>query len=199
MFMPGTYITVQYMNAMLKLDKTTVDLQWRVLKTWVVKRKSLIVADDKHLEALVTTGYFVIDESAKTKDGFKAVMPYEYGEGSETGDTVQVSIDAVLLDTFVPGLIGLFTKITGISETLYNGKRNWGQYNIYWSKPIIEMINNAPGDDARDKANMVAEVMPSAIEAQRAKGYEIRTPQSILKFVIGALQRGTASNIVEVR
>lgn len=197
MFMSGMYVTTAYMDEMLKVGKEATMLQWNILKQWADTRKPLVTKVGTGVDQLIASGYFVEDKSVATLTGYIAIMPDEYGSDSVTDRS---PVDVALLKSYIPGLVGLFTKETGNSELLgASGKRDWGRYNIYWVKPIIQMIEAAPAEDLRDKANLVAEAMPIAIAKQRAKAYEIKTPLSIVKFVLSELASGSRPNVVEVR
>jgi hypothetical protein len=195
MFIAGMYITVDFMEAMKDLDKESMDLSLDVMKEWANYKRALIVKDSQ-TESLVRTGFFEIDQDIKTTSGFRALRPYEYADKAKPE---QLTIDYGTVTTYVPGLIDLFTNITGIEEIKRGGKRNFGTYNKFWRNPVIEMINMAPGETTKDKANVVAKAMPEAIQKQKASGYKIVTPNSILKFVIGELEDWNKASVVEAR
>jgi hypothetical protein len=194
MFISGVFITVDYMNAMKELNKTSIDLSFDILKEWANSKRPLIVRDNI-IKPLIDTGFFVTNDDIQTSTGFRAIMPDEYGEASSP---VQLTIDTATLEKYIPGLSAIFTNTTGISEKMSGGKRNHGMYNVFWRKPIIEMINHAPATNMKDKANLVAKAMPIAIEKQKAQGYSINTPLSIVKFVQTVLDDGS-DTILEIR
>lgn len=195
MFIAGVFITIDYMEAIKALDKPSMDLSFDVLREWANHKRALIV-DDTQTKSLVSTGFFVIDEDVNTRGKFRAIKPNEYGEKA---NPEQLTIDYGTVNNYVPGLIDLFTNLTGIEEIKPGGKRNFGSYTKFWRNPVIEMINYAPGKTSKDKANIVGKVMPEAVAKQKASGYTIVTPNSILKFVLGELEGYNKPNVLEAR
>lgn len=97
------------------------------------------------------------------------------------GDIIEISQDQ--RNKIKWYLVKVFCDGSGIKKPEPSSAGEWRAFNKLWGTPLMEMFDQAPGNDAREKGIATEDAIKDALEYFKTQGLTYKAPSSIKSVV----------------